>query len=355
VRDGAPFIEASVRSILGQTLRDIELVVIDDGSVDQTPELLRRLCSHDSRLRVEPATGTGLVAALNQGCLSARAKLLARMDADDVALPNRLATQVELLERDPGLGVVGSAVIVVDEVRRPLYTMRFPTSDPAIRRALSTGSAFAHPTVVMRRDLVERAGGYRPAFLNAEDYDLWLRMAELCRMANQAQPLLEYRLQAHQSSRQYVEQQQLSAIAARISAQARLTGATDEVSCLQRITRGSLVKLGLSRADLENQLVRGAASQALFLCLVGKPVEAGTILNWAMSLREGSLSPHARTLIVSGIAAWLLGHRAHGLMQAARGSLLDLPYALSMVAKALAAWHSDLSEGAQRRATPRKA
>ena len=125
VRDGEAFVAAALTSILRQTMTDFECVVIDDGSSDGTPALLERAASQDARLRlVRREGGGGLVAALNHGCSLARAPLIARMDADDVALPDRLARQLERLARQPSLVVLGAAAIFVDAQDRPLPVLR---------------------------------------------------------------------------------------------------------------------------------------------------------------------------------------------------------------------------------------
>src|SRR3954468_16236127 len=114
VRDGAAFVADAVNSILVQTLRDFELLVIDDGSPDATPAILAQLAASDARLRVVTQSGLGLVAALNRGLSEARSRYVARMDADDLAAPERLASQCARLEMHPDVAALGSACRVID-------------------------------------------------------------------------------------------------------------------------------------------------------------------------------------------------------------------------------------------------
>src|SRR5690349_12083876 len=114
VHNGGPFLERAVESILGQSFADFEFVIIDDGSTDSTGEVRRRHQAADHRVRVHHQEKAGLVASLNDGCSRARAPYIARMDADDIAFPERLDRQVELLDREPEVVLVGSATVTID-------------------------------------------------------------------------------------------------------------------------------------------------------------------------------------------------------------------------------------------------
>ncbi|WP_123400771.1 glycosyltransferase [Inmirania thermothiophila] len=177
VRDGGAALAAAVESILAQTLGELELIVVDDGSRDGAPGRLPR----DARLRVVPAAGRGIVAALNTGIALARAPLVARMDADDLAHPERLARQLAWLEACPEAGICGAQVEIVTDAGPPgggfrryrdwLNGLRSPA---AIAREIFVESPIPHPTAVIRRAVLERLGGYREVPW-PEDYDLWLR------------------------------------------------------------------------------------------------------------------------------------------------------------------------------------
>ncbi len=188
VRDGAAWISRAIASVLAQTLADLELVVVDDGSTDATPPLLSAV--RDPRLVVERQARAGLAVALNRALGRARAPLIARLDADDVALPTRLERQRAFLQAHPEVGVLGTAARVVDESDRDVEITRPPEDDRAIRRALIRRNPFVHSSVMLRRALVSSVGGYDVSFAVAQDYDLWLRLSAITRMANLAEPLV---------------------------------------------------------------------------------------------------------------------------------------------------------------------
>jgi len=192
VHDGAPWVKDAVASVLAQTLDDLELIVLDDGSTDATPALLSALT--DRRLRVERRPRAGLTRALNTALGLARAPIVARLDADDIALPERLAHQIAFLDAHPEIGVLGSAAREVDAQGRDVRVVRPPQDDGALRRALIRRNPMVHSTVAMRRRDVEAVGGYDPRFAVAQDYDLWIRLAAVTRLANLSEPLVVRRL-----------------------------------------------------------------------------------------------------------------------------------------------------------------
>ena len=188
VHDGAPLVAAAVASVLGQTAGDLELIVVDDGSTDATPDLLAAV--RDPRLRVLRQERTGLTRALNAGLARAAAPLVARLDADDVALPERLERQCAFLAREPAVGLLGTAAREIDSRGALVRIVRPPLDDAALRHALIRANPFVHSSVMVRRALVERAGGYDATLPVAQDYDLWMRLARIARLANLADVLV---------------------------------------------------------------------------------------------------------------------------------------------------------------------
>ena len=230
VRNGAPWITAACRSILEQSVRDLELIIVDDGSSDETPALIEGLARSDNRVRPVRLPATGLVGALNRGIDTARAPLLARLDADDIALPERLARQLDHLGRHPKLVLLGSWAQEVDADGRPIGLLK-PEPDPArLASLLARRNPFIHSTVMMRTDLVRRVGGYRDACRHAEDYDLWLRLAEVGDVAILPEALVQYRIHAQSVSRQRTLNQCFSARLARRAAAIRRTSGIDPLS-----------------------------------------------------------------------------------------------------------------------------
>ncbi len=192
VRDGAPWVGEAVQSVLAQTAPDLELIVVDDGSADATGDLLAAI--KDSRLRIERQAPTGLTRALNRALRLARAPLLARLDADDLALPERLARQQAFLAAHPEVGLLGTAAREVDRAGREIALVTPPREDRAIRRALIRENPFVHSSVVVRRAALERVGGYDESLPVAQDYDLWMRLSRVTALANLAEPLVIRRL-----------------------------------------------------------------------------------------------------------------------------------------------------------------
>ncbi|OIR18759.1 putative glycosyltransferase EpsE [mine drainage metagenome] len=183
VRDAAGTIGRAVQSVFRQTLREWELVIVDDGSTDGTWERLVELAAADPRIRPLRRPARGIVDALNAGLGEARGRLVARMDADDEMLPTRLEEQVSYIDERPGLGLAGCLVrFGGDRSQAPGYAMHVDWLNSLVEPgeiALSrfVESPFAHPSVLFRRELVERHGGYRGGDF-PEDYELWLRWME---------------------------------------------------------------------------------------------------------------------------------------------------------------------------------
>ena len=192
VHDGAPWVREAVQSLLAQTLTDLEVIVVDDGSTDATADVLASL--RDPRLVIERRPHAGLTRSLNRALELSKAALVARLDADDVALPDRLARQRMFLGVHPDVGLLGTGAREVDVTGRELAVVRPPGDDATIRRALIRANPFVHSSVMMRRTVVELAGGYDESLPVAQDYDLWMRMSRLTRLANLPEPLVIRRL-----------------------------------------------------------------------------------------------------------------------------------------------------------------
>lgn len=195
-RDAGRYLDEAVGSILAQTERDLELIVVDDGTTDGSVEALATAHA-DPRLVVVRAAGDGLTAALRIGMARATGTFVARMDADDCAQPTRLERQVALLQRDPALGIVGAACTVVDGDGAPVGTIDPPLTPLAIRWRALLENPFVHPTVVLRGSLLRDVGlEYDKAFRTAQDYELWTRVLEHADGANTPERLLSYRVHA---------------------------------------------------------------------------------------------------------------------------------------------------------------
>jgi glycosyltransferase involved in cell wall biosynthesis len=193
VRDGAAHVAEAVEGILAQTFTDFELVVLDDGSTDDTTEILARLS--DPRLVVvRNEENLGLTRSLNRGLALAHGEYVARHDADDRSRPERLERQVALLEASRDVVLCGTWAVLTDREGRPLGTFAPPSGGSELARLLPTANQFVHGALLFRRRPIEELGCYRAAFRYAQDYDLVLRASERHRLANVPQPLYELRL-----------------------------------------------------------------------------------------------------------------------------------------------------------------
>lgn len=249
VHNGGRWLAETLAGLETQTFADFEVVVIDDGSVDDTAAILAAAAGRDHRYRVITQTNRGLVASLNRGLAEARAPLIARIDADDIAEPSRFALQVEFLRAHPRTAALGSAIRIIgpDGVFRRLQA--YPCGPAAVADAMLRGCALAHPAVMMRREAVRAAGGYREAFRHAEDYDLWLRLGERHELDNLPDPLLRYRQHDGSVSFRHRRQQALAAFVARHCAQERRAGRPDPLHGLERtMDEGILRALDLAPA-----------------------------------------------------------------------------------------------------------
>jgi glycosyltransferase involved in cell wall biosynthesis len=190
------FLLAAINSILNQTFKDFEFIIIDDGSTDRSLDIIGKF--KDERIHViSLGNNNGITAVLNLGLNHVRGDYVARMDADDIALPDRLAKQVEFLDTHADNVAVGSRVLLIDPDGWPIRPFSEHTSHQAIDQAHlcgEGGSAICHPSVLMRTQAVKQIDGYRTKFRSAQDIDLFLRLAEIGLLANLPEIFLKYRM-----------------------------------------------------------------------------------------------------------------------------------------------------------------
>lgn len=192
--ESAPYLRSAVESVLQQTERDIELIIVQDmGARDGTDAILNEL--DDRRVKVvRNDTPLGLARSLNRGFAMARGEYVARMDADDISMPDRLEKQAKYLDGNPSVGVVGSAVRHMDEKGLQIGMRRYHTSPGLVLWNMHFDCAMCHPSTMFRRSVFEETGGYSPAAKNWEDYELWTRIMRHYSMNNVPDILLDYRI-----------------------------------------------------------------------------------------------------------------------------------------------------------------
>ena len=189
------YVGDAVESVLAQTYRNFEYIIIDDGSTDGTTQILQRLAHKDPRIRLVSRPNTGYAVALNEALGLAQGPFIARMDADDICLPERFQKEVDYLNAHPECVLVGTRVMLIDPDGAPLWEMEGIEieHDQIEKQLLVCGWSIVHPAVMMRRDVVDRIGGYKPEFVPVEDHDLFLRLAEVGKLANLPEVLFKYR------------------------------------------------------------------------------------------------------------------------------------------------------------------
>jgi glycosyltransferase involved in cell wall biosynthesis len=190
------YLRETLDSVLGQTFRDFEFVIVNDGSTDRSLEILQEYAGRDGRIRLISRANTGIVAAANEGIAAARGDYLARTDSDDVSAPTRFEKQVAYLDAHPDCVLLGTRVIETDpngiSVSQSGHALTHEEIDAQLLTAYG-GWAVLQPTTMMRTAAVRAAGGYRGHYNISEDHDLFLRLAERGRVANLSEPLLRYR------------------------------------------------------------------------------------------------------------------------------------------------------------------
>lgn len=211
VYNGEKYLQRAVQSILDQTFKDFEILIIDDGSTDSSGEIVSSF--KDDRIRyIKNSENLKLIKSLNKGLSLAKGQYIARMDGDDIAAPNRLELQLNYMSKNPDVAVLGTNVWIIDKNNRIIDTPRFfpIESDEVFCRALKMSPLF-HPTVMMRADILKENGGYNDAFTHAEDYALWMKVIKKYKIANLPERLLYYRIHDLSVSKKYSSEQLESA------------------------------------------------------------------------------------------------------------------------------------------------
>ncbi|MGD8762769.1 MAG: glycosyltransferase [Desulfobacteraceae bacterium] len=197
VYNGSRYLRQAIESILCQTWSDFEYLIINDGSTDNSRDIV--LSFDDPRIRlVDNPSNIGLTKSLNRGLQLAQAEYIARQDADDISYPERLERQVQFLDEYPDVALLGTRARAIDEKGKSQKEnlLRTPIGLLAIRWYLMFQNAFIHSAVIFRRSIIwEKLGGYDESFVRAQDYELWSRIARLYDVANLADVLLDHRFE----------------------------------------------------------------------------------------------------------------------------------------------------------------
>ena len=188
------YLNKSIESILNQSFRGFEFIIINDGSTDSTTDILNYYSSIDSRIRVFHKTNTGMTKALNFGLSISQGKYIARMDSDDISFPKRLEIEFEFLENNPDIDLIGGAAQIIDDMDNVIGLRNIGVKNP--KKTLSHQNIFQHTDIMFRRSILKKVIGYREKFRNAQDYDLWLRISDVSEIAKIPDILGQWRLNA---------------------------------------------------------------------------------------------------------------------------------------------------------------
>jgi glycosyltransferase involved in cell wall biosynthesis len=193
VFNGEKHLREAIESILNQTFSDFEFIIINDGSTDRTQDIAEGFRQLDNRIRLINQSNMGLTKSLNKAIRLARGEFIARMDADDIALPERFEKQVDFLEKHSDVALLGTAYYEIDEKGEVIGEKIFPERDEEIRKIILKCNPFFHASVMVRREVFEIVGLYDESIPFAQDYDFWLRIAGKYKVANLPEPLMKRR------------------------------------------------------------------------------------------------------------------------------------------------------------------
>ncbi len=207
------YVKIAIDSILHQTYKDYELIIIDDGSTDTTPQIIDTYINHPQVRIIHKQKNEGLQKALNLGISQAKGEYIARLDADDIALPTRLEQQVKYLDQHPEVALLGSCFYTCNDIGQITGKITIPLTNKELQEEIPKHNRFGHSTVMLRKSTLVQLNGYDESFISSEDYDLWLRIAEVAEMANLEQFLTIYRMHAKQIT--YIKRQETSSEAER--------------------------------------------------------------------------------------------------------------------------------------------
>ena len=257
--NGERFLRPAIDSVLAQTLTDFELIVVDDGSSDRTPEILAEYAAKDSRVRVHRhPVNLGFRQALNTACRLAQGEVIATMGHDDISLPRRLERQVNFFARCPTVGAVGSSVQVIDELGNPQQVKQYPENPALVAWSMLFFSAIAHPAMTVRRDCLNLDEAYPAGCLGGtEDYAVASRMSLTAGLANIDEVLVLYRSwPGNMTSTRWAAQEEGAVrIAGSLAASVGLKLTSDEISVLRGLatdnypTAADVLALAIDNVD----------------------------------------------------------------------------------------------------------
>jgi glycosyltransferase involved in cell wall biosynthesis len=221
VKGECPYLAIAIESIIVQTFQEWELIICKDLVDIASEKYISDLVSSDSRIRMVETLGLPLPSALNKGLETCRGEYIARFDADDIMLPERLQIQHHFLEKNPEYVVCGGQIVIINEKQKLSFiSPYFNLKNRTLKNKMNYKCPFPHPATIIRTNALREVFGYSPRYKFAEDYELWLRLSRLGKFANLKKPILAYRVYASQTSARYLGETRLymaSALVERLS------------------------------------------------------------------------------------------------------------------------------------------
>ena len=208
VYNGDPYLHEAIESIINQTFTDFEFIIINDGSTDKTSRIIKEYLQKDSRIVLIEQENMGLTKSLNKGIYYSKGKYIARQDVDDISLPNRLSKQIDFLENNNNIVMVGSYSYLFEENKKIIHSNNsIATNSIDLKKKLPHENQFNHGSVLFHKRTIKNIGGYREQFKYCQDYDLWLRVIHNYDVSNMTSYLYKQRLNLQSISFQKFEQQ----------------------------------------------------------------------------------------------------------------------------------------------------
>jgi len=214
VFNGENFLKEAIRSVLSQTFKEFELVIMDDGSTDKSAEIIYSFT--DTRIKYFKKEHSGLIDSLNFGLEKCNGEFIARFDADDICEPNRLEEQTKFFEENPANVLVGSFATRIDENGNEIGQMHYPPKKwEEIKKYTIFHNPFIHPSVMFRKALIGVVGPYKKKYQHIEDYELWTRVVNKYPCENIDKPLIRYRVHKNQVTKKSIFKMKLRGVLVR--------------------------------------------------------------------------------------------------------------------------------------------
>ena len=299
------FLAEAIESILRQSFSDFEFIIVDYGSTDGSKTIVSSLAAKDKRIKLHEIPNCSLPEARNAGCSLAHGKYIAILDADNISLPERLKWEVEFMEKHPEVGLVGGMMEAIDasgaalpDSALPYGAVPRPLDNRGIQSALPSRCVIWHNSVLMQSNAFALVGGYRAICRQAEDYDLWLRIAERFEMANLKQAVFKYRYHPYQLSVRKRTQQTLCYLAVMTSAACRRNGQPDPLDFASEITPALLAGMGVSYTTQQYALFNNYQRQIHCMCALG---EWSSAMNLAIEMLRVSDKKYAERRLMANM------------------------------------------------------